>query len=73
MLLPFGMCLIYSDDDGDSRLYRVIYFYKIKVKISLSYIVMLRLHRVPVTYNVTMWCFRVTLAMETQQHVPFVR
>jgi hypothetical protein len=41
MLLPFRMCLICSDDDGDSRLYRIINFYELILKLNPAFLLLL--------------------------------
>ena len=41
MLLPFGMCLICSDDDGDSKLYEIIQFYELILKLKPAFLLLL--------------------------------
>jgi hypothetical protein len=41
MLLPFVMWVICSDDDGDSRLYRIIHFYELILKLKPAFLLLL--------------------------------
>jgi hypothetical protein len=41
MLFPFRMCLICSDDDGDCRLYRIIHFYELILKLKPAVLLLL--------------------------------
>jgi hypothetical protein len=40
MLLPFVMCLICSDDDGDSRFYRITPFYGLILKLKPTFLLL---------------------------------
>jgi hypothetical protein len=40
MLLPFRMCLICFDDDEDIRLYRIIHFYELMLKLKPAFLLL---------------------------------